>query len=214
MRAHLLCCLSECSLCILVLYVSPSSHVVLCWSKYGSLCLLCLTSPFPPCSPFPLRLSILSRLSILYVKTFDFRGRRLEVIDTAGLTRRAGQQPPTANAVGGRALLALEEAAYQQAYNSMHFAQVTLVVVDAKEVVDAVDPKSTKGEYRPPLTRTELSLVADAVVEGRSLVIVANKVDKVLDTHRYVGGGGTGGDRGGSFPRNTTDVTVLRYQVW
>ena len=81
----------------------------------------------------------------------------------------------------------------------MHFAQVTLVVVDAKEVVDAVDPKSTKGEYRPPLTRTELSLVADAVVEGRSLVIVANKVDKVLDTHRYVGGGGTGGDMGGEL---------------
>jgi len=79
------------------------------------------------------------------------RGRRVRLIDTAGLRRRARVQAK------------LEKLSGADTLRAIRFAQVVVLVVDATA----------------PLERQDLSIASTVVDEGRALVIAANKWDIV-----------------------------------
>lgn len=93
----------------------------------------------------------LTRDAIAVVWTF--KGRTIQLVDTAGLRRRARVQ--------GK----LEKLSAADSLRSLEFAEAVAVVIDA-----------TEG-----LERQDLSIAGTAAEEGRALVIVANKWDLVTN---------------------------------
>jgi len=83
----------------------------------------------------------------------DFRGRRIELIDTAGLRRKA------------KVAAKLEKMATSATLHALKFAEVVALVVDATA----------------PLERQDLTIAGLVAGEGRALVIVLNKWDLVAD---------------------------------
>jgi GTP-binding protein len=84
---------------------------------------------------------------------WTWRGRPLRLIDTAGLRRRAKVETK------------LEKLSAADALRAIRFAEVVVLVIDAREMLEKQD-------------LTIASLVAE---EGRALVIAANKWDLVVD---------------------------------
>jgi GTP-binding protein len=83
----------------------------------------------------------------------DFRGRRIELVDTAGLRRKA------------KVAAKLEKMATSATLHALKFAEVVALVVDATA----------------PLERQDLTIAGLVAREGRALVIVLNKWDLVAD---------------------------------
>jgi len=84
---------------------------------------------------------------------WEYRGRRVRLIDTAGLRRRA------------RVVERLERKSGADTWQAVRFAHVVVVMIDATE----------------DLSKQDLTIARSAVEEGRALVIAANKWDMVED---------------------------------
>jgi GTPase len=85
----------------------------------------------------------------------SWRGREVELVDTAGLRRKA------------KVAEKLEKLSTSATLRTLKFAEVVAVVVDATT----------------PLERQDLTIARLVVQEGRALVIVLNKWDLVTDPH-------------------------------
>jgi GTP-binding protein len=85
---------------------------------------------------------------------WQWRGRKIELVDTAGLRRRARIEP------GG-----LEQLSSRAALAALRRAEVVLLLVDGSA----------------PLERQDLAIANRAIEAGRALVIAANKWDLVPD---------------------------------
>ena len=83
----------------------------------------------------------------------DYRGRAIELVDTAGLRRKA------------KVAAKLEKLSTSATLNSLKFAEVVALIVDATT----------------PLERQDLTIAGLVAREGRALVIVLNKWDLVAD---------------------------------
>ncbi len=84
---------------------------------------------------------------------WEFAGRPLRLVDTAGLRRRA------------RVTDRLERLSAGDTVRAIRFAQVVVLVVDAQAMLE----------------RQDLAIARRAVEEGRALVIAANKWDLIVD---------------------------------
>lgn len=84
---------------------------------------------------------------------WSFQGRQIRLIDTAGLRRRA------------RVAERLERLSVADALRALRFAQVAVLLIDANA----------------PLEKQDLAIARRIVLEGRVLVIAANKWDACVD---------------------------------
>ena len=84
---------------------------------------------------------------------WQWRGQQVRLIDTAGLRKQAK--------VTGK----LERLAAEDAVRAMEYAQVVVLLLDA----------------RAPLERQDLNIAARTLEEGRALIVAANKWDLVTD---------------------------------
>ncbi len=87
---------------------------------------------------------------------FDFRGRALRLVDTAGLRRRA------------KVTEKLEKLSTADSRRAIQFAQVVALVLDGQELLEKQD----------------LTIARRVIDEGRALVIAVNKWDLVSDKKR------------------------------
>ena len=85
---------------------------------------------------------------------WEFRGRPIRLIDTAGLRRRAR--------VSGK----LEKLSGSDAMRAVRYAQVVVLLLDAEA----------------PLEKQDLTIARQVVDEGRALVVAANKWDLIRDS--------------------------------
>lgn len=85
--------------------------------------------------------------------SWDWQGRRIKLIDTAGLRRRARIQEK------------IEKLSAADSLRAIRFAQVAVLVLDATAMAE----------------RQDLSIADHVIREGRALVVVANKWDQVDD---------------------------------
>lgn len=90
---------------------------------------------------------------------WDYRGRAMRLVDTAGLRRRA------------RVVGALEKMSASDTLRAVRFAHVVVLVVDATQI----------REMGPALEKQDLGIASAAVEEGRALVVAVNKWDLVGD---------------------------------
>jgi GTP-binding protein len=91
--------------------------------------------------------------------TLSFEGRRIELVDTAGLRRKA------------KVAAKLEKMSTSATLRALKFAEVVVLVVDATT----------------PLERQDLTIARLVVQEGRALVLVLNKWDLVDDPNAVMG---------------------------
>ena len=84
---------------------------------------------------------------------WEWRGRKLRLIDTAGLRRRARVDGKVEKLSGGETMRAIR------------FAHVVILVLDARDMLE----------------RQDLAIADHVIEEGRALVIAANKWDSVED---------------------------------
>lgn len=84
---------------------------------------------------------------------FTFRGRDLELVDTAGMRRKSRIED------------SLEQQSVSDALKTIRFAQVVILVLDAEIALDKQD----------------LTLADHVIEEGRVLILALNKWDKVKD---------------------------------
>jgi len=84
---------------------------------------------------------------------FDFRGRALRLVDTAGLRRRA------------KVTEKLEKLSVADSRRAIQFAQVVALVLDGQDLLEKQD----------------LTIARQVIEEGRALVIAVNKWDLVAD---------------------------------
>jgi GTP-binding protein len=85
---------------------------------------------------------------------WEFKGRPIRLIDTAGLRRRAR--------ISGK----LEKLSGSDAMRAVRYAQVVVLLLDAEA----------------PLEKQDLTIARQVVDEGRALVVAANKWDLIRDT--------------------------------
>ncbi len=90
---------------------------------------------------------------------WEYRGRDLQLVDTAGLRRRAN------------IVQKLEKLSAADALRSIRFAHIVVLVVDAIQL---------KGEGRA-LEKQDLGIASLVVEEGRGLIVAVNKWDAVAD---------------------------------
>ena len=90
---------------------------------------------------------------------WSYDGRRIKLVDTAGLRRRA------------RVADRIEKMSVADSLRAVQYAQVVVLVIDATEV----------GDFGSELGRQDLTIARKVVEEGRALVIAANKWDAVAD---------------------------------
>ncbi|MGE5145858.1 MAG: ribosome biogenesis GTPase Der, partial [Candidatus Eiseniibacteriota bacterium] len=88
-----------------------------------------------------------------------YDGRRIRLVDTAGLRRRARISDP------------VEKMSVADSLRAVQFAQVVILVIDATEI----------GDFGSELGKQDLTIARHVVEEGRALVIAANKWDAVDD---------------------------------
>lgn len=84
---------------------------------------------------------------------WEFQGRKLKLVDTAGLRKKARVQEK------------LEYLAVNDTFNAIKYAQVVVLVLDADQ----------------PLEKQDLTIASKVVEEGRALIIAVNKWDSVKD---------------------------------
>jgi len=84
---------------------------------------------------------------------WEFEGRRIRLVDTAGLRRRA------------RVEAKIEKLSGADTMRAIRFAQVVVLLLDAEA----------------PLERQDLTIARQVVEEGRALIVAANKWDLVKD---------------------------------
>ena len=89
----------------------------------------------------------------------SYQGREIELVDTAGLRRKA------------KVAAKLEKMSTSATLRALKFAEVVVLVVDATA----------------PLERQELTIARLVVQEGRALVLVLNKWDLVDDPNAFMG---------------------------
>lgn len=87
----------------------------------------------------------------------EFEGRKIELIDTAGMRKK------------NKVIELLENLSTTESINALRRCHVVVLVIDATEVLD----------------KQELRLLRLALEEGRGLVLVINKIDKVADFKSY-----------------------------
>jgi GTP-binding protein len=88
---------------------------------------------------------------------FDYEGRSIQLVDTAGIRRKSQVQ----NFV--------ERLAVIDAENTLRFAEVVVLVIDASIQVENL------------IEKQDLTLASQIIEEGRCLVLALNKWDKVTD---------------------------------
>lgn len=89
---------------------------------------------------------------------FSWQGHSLLLTDTAGLRK------------GAKVNDSLEKFSVQETLNTINFAEVVIVVLDATE----------------PFEKQDLTVAAKVIDEGRALVIALNKWDKVANTSQVL----------------------------
>lgn len=87
---------------------------------------------------------------------WTFNGRRIRLVDTAGVRRKA------------RITDAVEKLSVSETFNAVRLAEVVVLVLDAES----------------PLDKQELTLARHVVDEGRALVVAVNKWDLVKDKNK------------------------------
>lgn len=87
--------------------------------------------------------------------SWEHKGHKIELIDTAGIRRKAKVQD------------AVEQLAVESATRTLQFAEMVVLVVDATIPLDE------------QLEKQDLALAQKIVEEGRGLIIAINKVDKI-----------------------------------
>jgi GTP-binding protein len=84
---------------------------------------------------------------------WEYRGRRIELVDTAGLRRKA------------RINEKLEQLSVGDALNAIQYAEVVALVLDGEQMLE----------------RQDLTIARHVIEEGRALILVVNKWDIVAD---------------------------------
>jgi GTP-binding protein len=87
---------------------------------------------------------------------WTWKGRRIQLVDTAGLRRRA------------RVADRVEALSGQDAYRAVQFAQVVVLVLDGQNLLE----------------RQDLTIASQVVEEGRVLIVAVNKWDTVTDKRK------------------------------
>ena len=87
---------------------------------------------------------------------WEYRGRKIRLVDTAGVRKRA------------KVIDAVEILSVGETFEAVKMAEVVVLVVDAEAVLD----------------NQELTLVRHVIDEGRALVIAVNKWDAIKDKNR------------------------------
>jgi GTP-binding protein len=85
------------------------------------------------------------------------RGRRLVLVDTAGVRPKSGKQKEL-----------LERQVEEEVEQTVNYSHVVIVIIDAMEA----------------FTRQDLMVINKALKEGRGIVVAANKWDLVKDEYR------------------------------
>jgi GTP-binding protein len=86
---------------------------------------------------------------------WEYNGQKFELIDTAGIRRKAKVQDT------------VEQLAVQSANRTLQFAEIVVLVIDATIPLDE------------QLEKQDLAIAQQIVEEGRGLVLALNKVDKI-----------------------------------
>lgn len=87
----------------------------------------------------------------------EYDGRKIELIDTAGMRKK------------NKVIELLENLSTTESINALRRCHIVVLVIDATEVLD----------------KQELRLLRLALEEGRGLVLVINKIDKIPDFKAY-----------------------------
>ena len=87
--------------------------------------------------------------------SWEHNGQKFELIDTAGIRRKAKVQD------------AVEQLAVESAKRTLQFAEMVVLVIDATIPIDE------------QLEKQDLALAQQVVEEGRGLILALNKVDKI-----------------------------------
>ncbi len=86
---------------------------------------------------------------------WEYNGQKFELIDTAGIRRKAKVQDT------------VEQLAVQSATRALQFAEIVVLVIDATIPIEE------------QLEKQDLAIAQQVVEEGRGLVLALNKVDKI-----------------------------------
>ena len=89
---------------------------------------------------------------------WQYDGRQICLVDTAGVRKRA------------RVSDVVEKLSVQDAHNTIRFAEVVVIVLDATCALEKQD----------------LTLASQVVKEGRALVVAVNKADLIRDKNNYI----------------------------
>jgi GTP-binding protein len=93
---------------------------------------------------------------------FEYEGRAIQLVDTAGIRRKSQVQ----NSV--------ERLAVMDAENTLRFAEVVVLVIDASIELENL------------IEKQDLTLASQIIEEGRCLVLALNKWDKVKDKQKVL----------------------------
>eukprot|EP00977_Amphora_coffeiformis_P011004 scaffold2629_cov152-Amphora_coffeaeformis.AAC.11 len=100
---------------------------------------------------------------------WTWQGQQVQIVDTAGIRKASQRQDPHASALTGRKKSdpdLLEDMAVTDALRALRVADVAVLIIDADERT---------------LSRQDLAIANAILEEGRVLVVVANKMDLVID---------------------------------
>lgn len=86
---------------------------------------------------------------------WEHKGQKFELIDTAGIRRKAKVQD------------SVEQLAVQSANRTLQFAEIVVLVIDATISIDE------------QIEKQDLAIAQQVVEEGRGLILAINKVDKI-----------------------------------
>lgn len=104
---------------------------------------------------------------------WTWQGQPVQIVDTAGIRKASQRQDPQATRTRKKATETrtplLEDMAVQDAVRALQVADVAVLVIDAAELM---------------LSKQDLVIANAILQEGRALVVVANKMDLVIDEQK------------------------------
>ena len=104
----------------------------------------------------PMQIAIVGRRDAITIE-HEFKGRKLKLVDTAGMRRKANVQAK------------VEKLAVADTLRAIQYAHVVVLVVDAEQ----------------PLEKQEATIASLVEQEGRAMVVAVNKWDMVTDKPAY-----------------------------
>jgi predicted GTPase len=140
--------------------------------------------------------------------SLEYRGRRVELVDTAGWDAAVARRGPSAGAAPATAPPSSSDDAFilasslAQTRRWLNLAHVVVLVTDAAAAAAraAADPAPADAPPRA-LSRAEVQLLGAAATAGRAVVLVANKVDLLPKGVRTATAAALAADAGARAPR-------------